>query len=157
MKNKLLLFCVFCISLTQISAQNKVISDPEKQVTPDVYIDNKKYDHDIIELLDVSKIKSLDVIKGEEALKKYNAPNGVILIKSKKEEEQIVTIDEAEIKITDTDNGPMIIKDGEIHEKSALNKLSPEQIESINVVKGQKAIDDYNAPNGVIIIKTKKK
>ena len=32
----------------------------------------------------------------------------------------------------------------------------PENIEKMEVVKGEKAVTKYNAPNGVIIITTKK-
>jgi len=39
---------------------------------------------------------------------------------------------------------------------SVLGNLLPENIESLDVVKGEKALKEYNAPNGVIIIKRRK-
>ncbi|WP_302850535.1 hypothetical protein [Polaribacter litorisediminis] len=38
-----------------------------------------------------------------------------------------------------------------------MTNLLPENIESVDVVKGEKALKEYNAPNGVIIIIKKKK
>lgn len=112
-----------------------------------VYIDGKQYDADIVDLLDPDKIESVNVIKGEEARKKYNAPDGVILITSKK------NTDNLEAK-TDADY-PMIILDGKVSRREELAKLDPNQIESIEVIKGEKAVEQYKAPNGVIVIKTK--
>jgi hypothetical protein len=54
-------------------------------------------------------------------------------------------------------NKPMIIIDGEITTQEVLGNLLPENIESVDVVRGEKALKEYNAPNGVIIITKKKK
>ena len=56
---------------------------------------------------------------------------------------------------TGNSKDPIIIVDGKVSDKATLEKLSPDNIESVNVIKGQKAIDKYKALNGVIIIKTK--
>ncbi|MCT8338527.1 hypothetical protein MG296_00535 [Flavobacteriaceae bacterium TK19130] len=56
------------------------------------------------------------------------------------------------------DNGqPLIVVDGKVRERDALQELLPEQIESVNVIKGEKAVDKYGpkAMDGVIEIKTK--
>ena len=37
-----------------------------------------------------------------------------------------------------------------------LQTISPDDIESINVLKDEKAIEEYDAPNGVILVTTKK-
>ncbi|MCK5538316.1 MAG: hypothetical protein KAI79_15930, partial [Bacteroidales bacterium] len=86
---KKLLFICFLIGIT-ISIQAQVVkveskNDEKKEVLtvkvkdgkqPDVYIDGKKYDSEILELLDQNKIESISVIKEEQAIKEYNAPNG---------------------------------------------------------------------------------
>ena len=156
MKNILIVTCIFCISVSHILAQDKLEVQLKDAPKPDIYIDGKKYDHDIFDLLDQSKIESINVIKDEQAMKEYNAPNGVIIIKTKKASQQIVKVDEQEIKIADSDKDPVIIINGKVSNKEILTKLSPDNIESIEVVKGQKAIDQYKAPNGVVIVKTKK-
>ena len=155
MKNTLLIAVIFCLSSAPVFAQDNLkvkIKDPK----PDIYIDGKKYDHDILEFLDQNKIESVNVIKDEKALKKYNAPNGVILITTKKASEQISNDIEKEVFTTEDNKNPIFIIDGKVSTKETLSKLSPDDIEKIEVVKGQKAIDDYAAPNGVIIVKTKK-
>lgn len=123
---------------------------------PDIYIDGKKFDFPM-ELIDQSKIASVFVLKNEEALKKYNAPNGVILIKTK----GLKFTDVSEVKIkNDIKIGgkdvPMVIIDGKVTDKKTFDKLTPNMIEKMEVIKGEKALKKYNAPNGVIIITTKK-
>lgn len=121
---------------------------------PDVYIDDKKYDAKILELLDQDKIKSVTVIKDEQAKKEYNAPNGVILIKTKKEGGAKIVFREQK----NSGKGyPKIIIDGELSSQEKLEKISPDDIHSIDVIKDETALKDYNAPNGVILITTKKK
>lgn len=160
--------CIICLSASVILAQDTKVKTDKKQKdelhikvkesqNPDIYIDGKKYDYAILELLDQSKIESVNVLKGESAIKEYNAPNGVILVKTKKGNESIDFSDGVKFRTEkpDSENPPMVIIDGKVSNKEALEKLSPESIATINVVKGEKAIKDYNAPNGVIIVKTK--
>lgn len=155
MKNILIVTCIFCLSASHIIAQDKLNIELKDAPKPDIYIDGKKYDHEIFELLDQSKIESVNVIKGEQALKEYDAPNGVIIIETKKAAQQLIEVDEKEIKFTDSGKDPVIIIDGKVSNKEKLSKLSPDNIKSIEVLKGEKAIDEYNAPNGVVIVKTK--
>ncbi|MFT4566752.1 MAG: hypothetical protein ACI9FN_001713 [Saprospiraceae bacterium] len=132
---------------------------------PDVYIDGKKYDAAIINLLDQNQIATMNVIKGEEAIKKYNAPNGVIIIVSKKNsaaENLSFTIDEGNTTIdlqnsADNSKKPLLIVDGKTWDHDSLKELDPNDIETIDVIKGEKAYKLYKAKNGVIIVKTKKK
>jgi hypothetical protein len=131
------------------------VKDGEK---PAIYVDGKKFDFPM-ELIDQSKIESVAVFKDQDSLRKYNEPNGVIFIKTK------IIIPEVNVsefrdksgKIMDSKNAPMIILDGVVTTKDILDKLDPNDIESMNVVKGEKALKKYNAPNGVIIITSKKK
>ena len=50
---------------------------------PDIYVDGKKFDFNM-ELLDKNMIESVNVLKGDKALREYNAPNGVLLVTTKK-------------------------------------------------------------------------
>jgi serine protease Do len=54
---------------------------------------------------------------------------------------------------------PMIVIDGVVTEQSKMNDISPNDIQSINVLKGERAKDKYGAKgdNGVIEITSKKK
>ena len=100
MKNLLLTVCAMLLTISVIQAQEneEKQSQSHKQeklmirvkgtstvgnVKPDIYVDGKKFDFEL-ELLDPEKIESVEVIKGEKAIKEYNAPNGVLFIKTKK-------------------------------------------------------------------------
>lgn len=155
MKNILITTCILFISISHMFGQEKLKIQPKDSGKPDIYIDGKKYDHVILDSLDHSKIESVNVIKDEQAVKEYNAPNGVILIETKKGAHPIVIIDKKGSNIDERDIDPVIIIDGKVSDKETLSKLLPDKIESMEVVKGQKAIDQYKAPNGVVIVKTK--
>lgn len=157
MKNMLIITYLFCISTSGLFAQEKLQIELKDAPKPDIYIDGKKYDYAIFELLDQSKIESVNVIKGELAMKEYNATNGVIVIKTKKSAEPAVTVDKEEIKIKNgAEKDPVVIIDGEVSNREALSKMAPGRIKSIDIYKGDQAMALYNAPNGVIIVTTKK-
>jgi len=165
MKNLILSILIVCFAIMSQAQELKIeTKNNEKKESlfikvkegqnPDVYIDGKKYDAEILELLDQNKIESVTVIKDEQAKEEYNAPNGVVLIETKKNDEsKILITGQKSIKNGD----PKIFIDGELSDQKILEKISPDDIYSIDVVKGEKAIKDYNAPNGVILITTKKK
>jgi len=146
---------MFCFSISPILAQDKVKIELKEGMEPDVYIDGKKYDYSIFDLLDQRKIESMNVIKDDKAKKLYNAPNGVIIIKTKGAVEQTVAIDKDQIKFESGELSPIIIIDGNVADKETLSVMSPDDIESIKVVKGEKAIEQYNTLTGVIIVTTK--
>ena len=164
MKNLLLttFLMLLSISLTQAQQniekkdknqkQERLIVKVKEKGKPDVYVNGKKFDFPI-EIIDQSKIESVSVLKNELATKEYNAPNGVILIKTKKEKESaIFNFNTSGIK-----KNPMIIIDGKVTDKKILEILSPGNIESISIIKDKQAMKKYNATNGVIIVTTKKK
>lgn len=57
------------------------------------------------------------------------------------------------VKVKD-DKKPLIIVDGKKFE-FPVELIDQSQIESMHILKGEKALAEYNAPNGVIIINTK--
>jgi TonB-dependent SusC/RagA subfamily outer membrane receptor len=88
------------------------------------------------------QIAAVDILKGDAAVALYgeNAKEGVVQIKLKSEAQ------------------PLIVIDGEISTKETMDKLKPEQIEAIDVLKGEKATAAYGekGKNGVIMIRVKK-
>ena len=161
---KLLMLTLCFISTIVVFAQEQDPEEIEKQLNfilkesakPDVYIDGQKYPYEIVNLIDNSKIKSVTVVKDTAELKEndhykeYNAKYGLILIETNK----------PSIKIQNKDGlkDPLIIVDGVVKEKGDLDltNIDQKKIESISVLKGEKALEEYNAPNGVVIIKMKK-
>lgn len=165
MKNLLLTVCAVFLSILIIQAQETEVKKSKNQkqekllvkvkddAKPDIYVDGKIFDFPM-ELLDADKIESVSVIKDEQAIKEYSAPNGVVLVTTKKKIES----DNLGMKLR-TNGGekyPMIIIDGEVSGKEALEKLSPDDVNQIEVVKDERAMEKYNAPNGVVIVTTQK-
>lgn len=160
MKYLLFVACFALLPFSGVMAQETSKPVKEKlEITikesdnPDVYIDGKKYDHSIVELLDKDKIESISVLKDEQALKRFNAPNGVILIKTKSDKAEQVKIRFGEG--TNNEAEPLIIIDGTTVRRKDLEKIDPENIFSIDVYKGEEALKKYKAKDGVIIITTK--
>ncbi|NJB72329.1 hypothetical protein GGR42_002820 [Saonia flava] len=163
MKKLILTASAVLLSISLIQAQDKKEKDQVKEfihlevkdgAQPDIYVDGKKFDFPM-ELLDADKIESVNVLKGDKAIKEYNAKNGVVLVTTKMSGNKIDKVDYNKVKDT-IDKYPMVIIDGEESNQAMLEKLSPDDIESINVVKGEQAMKKYKAANGVVIVKTKK-
>lgn len=143
----------------------------EGEANPTIIIDSKEYDFEILDIIDKNKIESVTVLKGEDALKKYGAKNGVILIKTKQKDDEgkvelMIKSDKKnettgvkermKIDIPEGKDAPVIVIDGDIRDRDALDNISPDDIESIKVLKNDEAKKKYNTVVGVIIIKTKK-
>lgn len=170
MKKILIIIGFIAISISGIYAQNLVVRASggmdssnvfvaiKDSLKPAIIIDGIKYDYKILEIIDQKKISTMTVLKEEAALKEYNAPNGAILITTKAASGKSEAPGEIRIRATDNFNSkdPVIVIDGKVLSQEELKKLSPSDIESIKVLKGDEAMEKYNAPNGVIVVKTKK-
>lgn len=164
-----LILCSISIAYAQQNGNPKTSATPVKKTDkeslliqlkegakPKIIVDGKVFDFPM-ELIDQSKIASVFVVKGKEAIKKYDAPNGVILIKTKGADQlDFSNIDVTQKHKIDNKQHPKVILDGKVVNKSILDTLSSNKIEKVEIVKGKNALKLYNAPNGVIIITTKK-
>lgn len=153
----------------KIVKQNKgVVVSLKDAKDATIYIDGKKYDKEILRIIDVDKIESIQVFKGEEAINAYGVDK-VILVTTKKTEKaprEKVPNKTNEVKLTfrdlnydddDASNYPVIIIDGKTSDQNALKALSPNDIYAIQVLKDEKSSKKYNSDNGVIIVTTNKK
>ncbi|WP_179009356.1 hypothetical protein [Winogradskyella forsetii] len=140
-------FSIFAQQQNKTDLQIKIKEDKK----PLIFVDGKKFDFSM-DLIDQSKIESVNVIKGEKAKASYGTSNGVVLITTKLNDKNLSETNEK----SENPKKPVIIIDGKIADHSALDMLEPEQIEKVEVLKGEKAIEKYNSPNGVVIITTKK-
>ena len=151
MKSVLIILLIFVVSSYHILGQEQ---NESKELKPDVYIDGEKYNYKIFELLDLEKIESVSVLKREEALVKYGAENGLILVKTRQAE---LETGEAGERSSASQENHLIIIDGEVADSDDLIILNRKDVKSVRVLKGQESKEKYNAPNGVVIITTKKK
>jgi len=139
------------------SKEQKLYIKVKEEAKPTIYIDGKKFEFPM-ELIDQSKIESMSVLKGDAALKMYNEPNGVILITTKitKKIEALGEKVFSKKYSFSEESKPMVILDGKVVSEEIIKSISPDTIKSVDILKGAKALEKYNAPNGAIIITTKK-
>ncbi len=154
MKHLILSLCIVLSSITLIQVQNSTNNlnvAVKNNAKPDIYVDGKKFDFPM-ELIDKDKIESVSIMKDKELLKKYNAKNGVILISTKKDNNSKTNFT---YKLNKSKK-PIVIINGKKSTQMELQKLDPNDIESINVLKGEQGKLLYNSPSGAIIVKLKK-
>lgn len=100
--------------------------------------------------IDPNEIQSMNILKGEDAIKKYgnNGKNGVIEINKKIQNENGKSTVKPE---------PLYVIDGKESSKDVLGKISPSSIESVSVLKDETAIKKYGqkGKNGVVEINLK--
>ena len=141
----------------------KTIVEVKEGENPDIYIDGKKYDRHILELLDPERIESVSVIKGEKAKEEYDA-EAVILVKTKIKTDLKLRKDEMGVNENEGfyirsyvgSPKPVIVIDGKIVDQETLSMIDPDRIQSISVIKDGVALKKYGTTSGVILIKTKK-
>lgn len=172
------------IETEEISPKIRIRSTTSLDKKNPLYIlDGKKFEGDLKEI-NPNNIKSIEVIKDANAVNIYGkeGENGVIIITSKKkvkdkivevEIEETELIDDLVMVLEDGDHviiregiykNPLVILDGVPLGNKNDNEdfkimIDPDNIESVDVLKGTKATALYGtrAMDGVIIIKTKTK
>ena len=158
--------------MTETEEHSSITYKSPDNKEPLFFIDGKESNTKDVNDLDPNKIASMNVLKGNNATKKYGekAKNGVMEITTKKDidsnkEEHDIEI----IEIRENDsafvnsisiNGqePLYFIDGKKSSSKKANQLNPNNIASMNVLKGDYAIKIYGkkAKNGVVEITTKK-
>jgi len=174
MKKIQLILVLLAFSLTISSAQKN--TEKEEKSTkisvkinegenPILYIDGKKQDYYLLELLDQDKIMSVEIFKSEEATDEYPAGQDVVRVLTKgsksfkfntsEEEDYKIKIKTKKKNKKKGDQEPVIVLDGKVVKKGTLDRLDPDNIKTVEVMKGDEAVKKYKAPNGVIIVTTK--
>jgi len=115
-----------------------------------IIINGKKYDSDVIDILDQDIIASAFIPNKETAMKKYNEPNVVVILTKKEKEER------AKQRIEKGTKDPLVLVDGKQISKAEFKAYNADDIESVNVLKDEESLKKYNTEVGVILITTKK-
>lgn len=110
-------------------------------------------------------IESIHVLKNEKAIDQFGeaGKNGVVVITLKNfvklEPNEELENEAASITLRELSTGvkPLFVLDGKIIQYEELEKLDKRNIEAIEVLKGEKATDQYGdkGKNGVVVIKSK--
>jgi len=120
-------------------------------------IDGKEYKGDINDV-DVNDIESISVLKDASATVFYGerGKNGVVLINTRSGNKSDLPTDAGQIEISRANN-PLIVIDGMITGYKLVDDINPGDIQSINVLKDEKAVELYGekGKNGVIEITMK--
>lgn len=106
------------------------------------------------------EIKDIDSLKVLNKNKEDNASENIFIIKTDdyKSNKQKIIKNENIIFINSNNEKPIIIIDGKETSSEEMNKVNPDSIEKVEVLKGTSAKEKFGdkAKNGVIIITTKK-
>jgi TonB family protein len=125
---------------------------------PLILVDGVRVEGDLDGRWSPEDIESIDVLKDESATKIYGSMgmNGVVRITTKKAADATRVRKVASQKLMP--ENALWLLDGKEVEKDQVEKLSPESIQSMTVLKGEEATKIYGdkAKNGVIDITTKK-
>jgi TonB-dependent SusC/RagA subfamily outer membrane receptor len=119
-----------------------------------VLIDGVPADKDYLKNLDAARIESMAILKGEKATSTYGekGKDGVILITTK-------TPDSDTAKLNYRFKNQYILLDGVAIDEARLNAISRKDIQTMQLLEGDKATAIYGdkAKNGAILVTLKKK
>ncbi len=131
-----------------------------------IYILNgEKVSKNILNEINTNLIQNVNVLKGQSAIALYGeeGKNGVIEVTTMKENQsEIIRTPTSIIVRKRTDDtiktNTLYIVDGKIIPQAAINTISPNNIVSMNVIKGENAAKIYGsaAKDGIVEITTKK-
>ena len=148
------------MALTGIS-----IRQQEPTGEPIYILNGEVVDRTVLQELEPSQIERIDVLKGESAAElglTEDTSNGVIEITTKSGEvivegKPTETPEPVSIRNIEQEALPLVIIDGEEVPNDELDELLPEQIEHVEVIKGDCAVEEYGekGENGVVLIQTK--
>ena len=122
-------------------------------------VNGQEVSPEIFRAIDPQRIQSVTVLKDQASLAKYTtdkSKTGIIQVKLKKEE-QASDINIPTIRFDSQPSKSLVIIDGKAADATAVQALSPSQIKSIKVLKGQQAVDLFGeaAKNGAICVSTR--
>ena len=122
-------------------------------------VNGQEVSPEIFRAIDPQRIQSVTVLKDQASLAKYTtdkSKTGIIQVKLKKEE-QASDINIPTIRFDSQTSKALVIIDGKAADATAVQTLSPSQIKSIKVLKGQQAVDLFGeaAKNEAICVSTR--
>ena len=122
-------------------------------------VNGQEVSPEIFRAIDPQRIQSVTVLKDQASLAKYTtdkSKTGIIQVKLKKED-QASDINIPTIRFDSQTSKALVIIDGKAADATAVQTLSPSQIKSIKVLKGQQAVDLFGeaAKNGAICVSTR--
>ena len=126
-----------------------------------ILVDGREVTPEILRALNPSRIQSISVLKDpSEIIAKYTtdkSKKSVMLVTLKKEEPKALAGTVPTIRVSDNASKAQVVIDDVMVDEAKLKSLSPDQIESITVLKPETAVAIYGeaGKDGVIVVRTK--
>jgi N-acetylmuramoyl-L-alanine amidase len=124
-----------------------------------IIADGKNISKGEMQNIDPKDIQSINVLKSGKAIEKYGekGKNGVIEITTKNTIGKVAIVETDAKRINGIPSDAVIIINGKESSKNDFKNIQPENIESVNILKGQTAINKYGnrAKAGAVEITTK--
>ena len=128
-----------------------------------VFVDGVEKNMDVIKKMDSKDITEIRVLKNEKAVEQYGdkAKDGVIIVSTKvintNQDKNVNSETKVVVNIKEGMDNALYVVDGIQQKSGDLNKIDPNTIASMNVLKGEAATRLYgeDAKHGVVIISTK--
>lgn len=126
-----------------------------------ILVDGREVTPEILQALNPSRIQSFSILKDpSEILANYTtdkSKKAVMLVTLKKEEPKPLAGTVATIRVSDNAQKALVVIDDKVSDEATLKSLSPDQIESVTVLKSQAAVSLYGeaGKKGVLYVRTK--
>ncbi len=126
-----------------------------------ILVDGREVTPEILRALNPSRIQSISVLKDpSEIIAKYTtdkSKKSVMLVTLKKEEPKALAGTVPTIRVSDNASKAQVVIDDVMVDEAKLKSLSPDQIESITVLKPETAVAIYGeaGKNGILVVRTK--
>ncbi len=125
-----------------------------------ILLDGREVTPEILQALNPSRIQSFSVLKEPSDIAKYTtdkSKKAVMLVTLKKEEPKPLAGTVATIRVSDNAQKALVVIDDKVSDEATLKSLSPDQIESVTVLKSQAAVSLYGeaGKKGVLYVRTK--
>jgi len=160
-----LVVCCFAIASAQ-EANINIIAQSSTTEKPLFVVNGERTQYTDLSHIKPNDIESIQVLKNEKAIDQFGeaGKNGVVVITLKNFKKPEVTEEPVHqnpnvfLYSPSTGVQPLFVLDGKIIQREEVEKIDTRNIESIDVLKGEKATDQYGdkGKNGVVVIKSKK-
>ena len=125
-----------------------------------ILVDGREVTPEILGALNLDRIQSFIILKEPADVAKYTtdkSKKAVMQVTLKKEEPKALAGTVSTIRVPDNASKAQVVIDGVMVDEAKLKSLSPDQIESINILKPEEANIFYGGAgkDGVIVVRTK--
>ena len=125
-----------------------------------ILVDGREVTPEILGALNPERIQSFIILKEPADVAKYTtdkSKKAVMLVTLKKEEPKALAGTVSTIRVSDNASKAQVVIDDELVDEATFKSLSPDQFESVTVLKPEEAVAIYGeaGKNGVIVIRTK--